>query len=165
MIIWYFMNLFTKLHNLILRVHLCSICDCVCVDCVLFYWSMALFMDQPSDKNAWIVICSNKKIFFYSIFNNKFSVFNKISGVRLDTAYFAENNKKIIKKLLFILRLLFISLNAMFMSHEQCNGRWFRKKKKKHKRRGRDAQNKHSLSLYKFFFYFFIFLFFYFRYI
>ena len=41
-----------------------------------------------------------------------------------------ENNTKIIKKLLFELWLLFICLIALFMSHEQCNRRWVKKKKK-----------------------------------
>ena len=35
-----------------------------------------------------------------------------------------ENNKKIIKKLLFTRGLLFICLLALFMSHEQCKKRW-----------------------------------------
>ena len=50
--------------------------------------------------------------------------------VSLDIAYFAENsklkienNKKIIKKLLFT--------KGLFISDEQCNRRWLKKKKKR----------------------------------
>ena len=52
-------------------------------------------------------------------------------NVRLNTAYFAENNKKIIKKLQFMCGLQFIILNALFMSHEQCKRHLKKKKKKK----------------------------------
>ena len=55
-------------------------------------WSMTLFMDQSSDKNAWTVIC--KKIFCYSIFSNRFSVFSKISGIQTHTKCYFEKEKK-----------------------------------------------------------------------
>ena len=35
-----------------------------------------------------------------------------------------NNKKKIIFGLLFTLKILFICLNALFMSHEQCKRRW-----------------------------------------
>ena len=56
---------------------------------------------------------------------------NKGLRVHLYTVYFAKNNKKKIKKLLFTRGLLFICLNALFMSHEQCKRRWSIKKNKK----------------------------------
>jgi len=50
--------------------------------------------------------------------------------VHFDTAYFVENLKlKIIKRLLFMRGLLFIYLNALFMSHEQNTKYWSIKKK------------------------------------
>ena len=64
-------------------------------------------------------------------------------NVRLNTAYFAENNKKIIKKLQFMCGLQFIILNALFMSHEQCKRHLKKKKKKKKKRQ---TQEKSFLS-------------------
>ena len=39
-----------------------------------------------------------------------------------------KNNKKIIKKLLFTLKVLCICLNALFIFHEQCKRHWFKKK-------------------------------------
>ena len=44
-----------------------------------------------------------------------------------------ENNKKKKTKLLFMLKVLCIYLNALFMSHEQCKRCWFKKEKKKKK--------------------------------
>ena len=42
---------------------------------------MALFMDQPKHKNVWTVASEQcftfLKIFYYSVFSNKFSVFSK----------------------------------------------------------------------------------------
>ena len=65
--------------------------------------------------------------------------------VRFDTAYFTENLKlKIIKRLLFMRGLLFIYLNALFMSHEHDTKCWSIKKKGggglkcKTSKRGRD---------------------------
>ena len=55
--------------------------------------------------------------------------------VCLDTDYFIKNwkqktIKKIIKKLLFMCKLLFICLDELFMSHEQCIRCWSVKIKK-----------------------------------
>ena len=38
-----------------------------------------------------------------------------------------KNNKKIIFRLLFTPKTLFIYLFALFMSHEQCNRHWLKK--------------------------------------
>ena len=61
--------------------------------------------------------------------------------VRLDTAYFAENNNKKNCWLLFTLKNGVHMLDALFMSHEQCTRRWSKKKKGlkcKTSKRGRD---------------------------
>ena len=54
--------------------------------------------------------------------------------MNLDTAYFTENNKKIIFGLLFTPKTLFICLFVLFMSHEQCNRLWLKNKNKNKKR-------------------------------
>ena len=61
-----------------------------------------------------------------------------------------ENWKlKTIKKLLFELWLLFIYLIALFMSHEQCNRHWFKKKKWKRKCGGHGRANQTDAKLGK----------------
>ena len=59
--------------------------------------------------------------------------FIKIS-VGLYIAYFAKNNKKIIFGYCSLIKLLFICMFALFMSHEQWKRHWTYKKKKNQKR-------------------------------
>ena len=63
-------------------------------------------------------------------------IFETTFRVRLNIAYFVKNwklkiIKKIVKKLLYTRGILFICLNALFMSNEQCTKHWSVKKEKK----------------------------------
>ena len=63
-------------------------------------------------------------------------IFETTFRVRLNIAYFVKNwklktIKKITKKLLYTCGILFICLNALFMSNEQCTKHWSVKKEKK----------------------------------
>ena len=49
--------------------------------------------------------------------------------MHLDTANFAKNDKKIFSNYCLLMKFLFICLIALFMSHEQCNRCWFKKKR------------------------------------
>ena len=64
---------------------------------------------------------------------------DSIYSVRLDTVYFAENNKK---KFGYcsLMKILCTCLDALFMFHEQCTRCWNLKRKKKKKKKKRQKR-------------------------
>lgn len=62
----------------------------------------------------------------------------------LDTAYFTGEKKKFIFRLL--LKLLFISLNILFISHEQCIRHW-NKNNNNNNKKAKNTPSKQSLNL------------------
>ena len=66
--------------------------------------------------------------------------------MRLDTAYFTKKKKK--KKIILrlLLKLLFISLNILFISHEQCTRHW-NKNNNNNNKKAKNTPSKQSLNL------------------
>ena len=67
--------------------------------------------------------------------------------MRLDTAYFTEKKKK--KKIILrlLLKLLFISLNILFISHEQYTRHWNKNNNNNNNKKAKNTPSKQSLNL------------------